>query len=51
MRGVLRVRRGFQEVAGFLGVEGVMEGIFFVRGRKGDLGGSGGAGMDVGVMT
>ena len=51
LRDVLGVRRGFQEVAGFLGVEGVAEGIFLVGGRKGDHGGIGSAGMDVGVMT
>ena len=51
VRGVLGVWRGFQEVAGFLGVKGVAEGIFLVGGRRGDLGGTGGAGMDVGVMT
>ena len=51
-RGVLGVRRGFQEIAGFLGVEGVVaEGIFFVGGHRGDLGGTGGAETDVGVMT
>ena len=50
-RGVLGVRRGFQEVAGFLGVKGVVKGIFLVGGRRGDLGGIGGAGMDVEVMT
>ena len=49
-RGVLGVRRGFQEVAGFLGVKGVVEGIFFVGGRKGDRGGIGGAEMGEGVM-
>ena len=51
VRGVLGVRRGFQEVAGFLGVKGVMEGIFLVGGRRGDLGGTGGAEMGVEVMT
>ena len=54
MRGVLGVRRGFQEVAGFLGVRGVIEGeeeeIFLVGGRKGDRGGTEGAEMDEGVM-
>ena len=51
LRGVLGVRRGFQEVAGFLGVKGVKEGIFLVGGRRGDLGRTGGAVMDVEVMT
>ena len=51
MRGVLGVRRGFQEVAGSLGVKGVAEGIFLVGGRRGDLGGTGGAEMYVEVMT
>ena len=50
-RGVLGVRRGFQEVAGFLGVKGVAEGIFLVGGRKGDRGGIGGAEMVAVVMT
>ena len=50
-KGVLGVLRGFQEIAGFLGVEGVAEGIFLVGGRRGDRGGTGGAEMDVGVMT
>ena len=50
MRGVLGVRRGFQEVAGFLGVKGFVEGIFLVGGHRGDLGGTGGAEMDVEVM-
>ena len=49
--GVLWVRRGFQEVAGFLGVKGVAEGIFLVGGRMGDRGGIGGAGKDAAVMT
>ena len=49
--GVLGVRRGFQEVAGFLGVKGVAEGIFLVGGRRGDLGGTGGAVTDAVVMT
>ena len=49
-RGVLGVQRGFQEVAGFLGVKGVVEGIFLVGGRKGDRGGIGGAEMGEGVM-
>ena len=44
VRGVLGIRRGFQEVAGFLGVAGVVEEIFLVGGRRGDLGGIGGAG-------
>ena len=51
MRGVLGVRKGFQEVAGFLGVKGVAEGIFFVGGRRGDLGGTGGAVTGAVVMT
>ena len=51
MRGVLGVQKGFQEVAGFLGVKGVVEGIFLVGGRRGDLGGTGGAVTDVVVMT
>ena len=51
VRGVLGVRRGFQEVAGFLGVTGFAEGIFFVGGRRGDRGGTGGAEVDVEVMT
>ena len=62
LRGVLGVLRGFQEVAGFLGVKGVAEGncggaegtvvgIFLVGGRSGDLGGTGGARIDVAVMT
>ena len=52
LRGVLGVRRGFQEVAGFLGVGGVVKGeIFLVGGRKGDRGGTGGAELDVEVMT
>ena len=51
VRGVLGVRRGFQEVAGFLGVKGVAEGIFLVGGRRGDRGGIGGAGMDAEVMA
>ena len=51
MRDVLGVRRGFQEVAGFLGVKGVAEGIFLVGGRKGDRGGTGGAVVDAEVMT
>ena len=50
VRGVLGVWRGFQEVAGFLGVKGVVEEIFFVVGRKGDRGGIGGTEMDEGVM-
>ena len=50
-RGVLGVRRGFQEVAGFLGVKGVTEGIFLVGGRKGDRGGIGGAETVAVVMT
>ena len=50
-RGVLGVRRGFQEVAGFLRVTGIAEGIFFVGGRRGDCGGTGGAGVDVVVIT
>ena len=50
MRVVLGVRRGFQEVAGFLGVEGVAEGIFLVGGRRGDRGGIGGAETGKGVM-
>ena len=51
LRGVLGVRRGFQEVAGFLRGTGVVEGIFLVGGRRGDRGGIGGAEMDVEVMT
>ena len=51
VRGVLGVQGGFQEVAGFLGVKGVTEGIFLVGGRKGDRGGIRGAGMDAEVMT
>ena len=51
MRGVLGVRRGFQEVAGFLGVNGVAEGIFIVGGHRGDHGGIGGAEMVAVVMT
>ena len=62
MRGILWVRRGFQEVAGVLGVKGVVEGdrggtggtvvrIFLVGGRRGDRGGTGGAETNVGVMT
>ena len=51
MRGVPRVRRGFQEVAGFLGVKGVIEGIFLVRGRKRDRGGIRGTVVDAVVMT
>ena len=51
VRGVLWVRRGFQEVAGFLGVAGVVEEIFLVGGRRGDLGGIGGAGLDAEVIT
>ena len=51
VRGVLGVQRGFQEVAGFLGVKGITEGTFLVGGRRGDLGGTGGAEMDVEVMT
>ena len=51
MRGVLGVLRGFQEVAGFLGVKGVVEEIFLVGDRRGDLGGTGGAEMDVEVMV
>ena len=43
--------RGFQEVAGFLGVKGVAEEIFLVGGRRGDLGGTGGAAIDAVVMT
>ena len=50
-KGVLGVWRGFQEVVGLLGVKGVAEGIFFVGGRRGDRGGTGGAEMDVEVMT
>ena len=51
VKGVLGVRRGFQEVVSFLGVEGVVEGIFFVRGHKGDRGGIGGTVVDEVVMT
>ena len=51
MRGVLGVRRGFQEVAGFLGVTGFSEGIFLVGRRRGDRGGTGGTEMDVEVMA
>ena len=50
-RGVLGVRRGFQEVAGFLGVKGVVEVIFLVGGRRGDRGGTGGGAIDAVVMT
>ena len=50
VRGVLGVRRGFQEVAGFLGVKGVAEGIFLVGGRRGDRGGIGGGVVAEGVM-
>ena len=49
--GVIGVRRGFQEVAGFLGVNGVAEGIFIVGGHRGDHGGIGGAEMVAVVMT
>ena len=50
-RGVLGVRRGFQEVAGLLGVRGVVEeGVFLVGGRRGDLGGTGGTATDAVVM-
>ena len=51
LRGVLGVQRGFQEVAGFQGVKGVVEGIFLVGGRKGDHGGIGGTAVDAVVMT
>ena len=50
-RGVLGVRRGFQEVAGCLGAKGVVGEIFFVGGRRGDLGGIGGTATDTVVMT
>ena len=51
LRGVLGVQRGFQEVAGFLRVKGVVEGIFFVGGHKGDCGGIGGTAVDAVVMA
>ena len=51
LRGVLGVQRGFQEVAGFLGVKGVMEEFFLVGGRKGDRGGIGGADVVEVVMA
>ena len=52
LRVVLGVRRGFQEVAGFLGVKGVMEeGIFRVGGCRGDLGGIEDTVVDAVVMT
>ena len=50
VRGVCGVLRGFQEVADFLGVEGIKEEIFLVGGRRGDLGGTGGAETGEGVM-
>ena len=51
VRGVLGVRREFQEVAGFLGIKGVVEGIFLVGVRRGDRGGIRGAEVDAVVMA